>query len=242
MCEKEKNYSVKLSMPMIFILSLAPGVVILFLALLFSSPVVGISLPIFLSLMLGILFGLIPTELGIMKYYAWKNKIKIKELILFNEKTSLKRLFLSIIIPLILAGLFFTLLPKLEQQLYGNIFSFVPDWFIIDRFDAKGERFLALTIVLNFLFNGIFGPWVEELYFRGFLLPRMKMFGKFAPLINTVLFSIYHFFTPWENITRILAVTPLSYSVWVNRNVNIGIIIHCALNTFGCFGLLLTII
>jgi membrane protease YdiL (CAAX protease family) len=132
-------------------------------------------------------------------------------------------------------------LPKFERQLYGNIFNFIPDWFRIDRFNTGETKYLILTIVLNFLLNGIFGPLVEELYFRGFLLPRMKMFGKFAPLINTVLFSIYHFFTPWENITRILAVIPLSYSVWVNKNVNIGIIIHCSLNTFSCFGLLLAI-
>jgi hypothetical protein len=70
----------------------------------------------------------------------------------------------------------------------------------------------------------------------------MKMFGNVAPLVNTILFSIYHFFTPWENITRILAVTPLSYVVWLNKNIRIGIVIHCLLNTFGCIGLLLSII
>jgi membrane protein YdbS with pleckstrin-like domain len=82
----------KLSIPMIIILSLAPGLIILFWAFLFSNPIFGINFSIYLSLMLAILLGLIPTELAIMKYFAWKNKMKIKDIILFRERTSLKRL------------------------------------------------------------------------------------------------------------------------------------------------------
>jgi membrane protease YdiL (CAAX protease family) len=239
---QEKNNELEFSIPVIIILSLAPGLIILFWAFLFSNPIFGINFSIYLSLMLAILLGLIPTELAIMKYFAWKNKAKIRDIILFREKTSLKRLLPSILIPFILAAIFFLVIPKFEKQLYGNFFTFVPDWFRIDRFNTNEGKFLILTLVLNFLLNGIFGPLVEELYFRGFLLPRMGIFGKIAPLINTILFSVYHFFTPWENITRILAVAPLSYSVWINKNVRIGIIIHCSLNTFGCIGLLLSIL
>jgi len=64
------------------------------------------------------------------------------------------------------------------------------------------------------------------------------MFGKLAPFVNVILFSVYHFFTPWEVITRILAITPLAYSVWINKNVKIGIIVHCSLNTLSCIGAL----
>jgi hypothetical protein len=34
------------------------------------------------------------------------------------------------------------------------------------------------------------------------LLPRISRFGGWAPLINTVLFSLYHFFTPWQLLGR----------------------------------------
>jgi membrane protease YdiL (CAAX protease family) len=223
----------KLSNPMIIILSLAPGLVMFLWAFLFSNPIFGIKFSIYLSLMLAIILGLIPTELAIMKYFACKNKLKIKDIILFKEKTPLKRLLPSIIIPFFLAAIVFMVIPKFEQQFYRNVFNFVPGWFKIDRFNTNETKFLTLTLVLNFLLNGFFGPLVEEIYFRGFLLPRMEMFGKIAPLINAILFSVYHFFTPWENITRILAITPLSYSVWINKNMRIGIIIHCSLNTIG---------
>jgi membrane protease YdiL (CAAX protease family) len=71
---------------------------------------------------------------------------------------------------------------------------------------------------------------VEELYFRGYLLPRLARYGWWAPAINTVLFSLYHFFTPWQNLTRILALLPMVYAVWGRRDIRIGLGAHVMLN------------
>jgi len=239
MCNIKDTDEFKFSVLAIIFLSLFPGVIMLLLALFFSSPNIGINLPFILSILLAILFGLIPIELGIMKYFAWKNNKKIRDLILYKEKTSLKNILLSIIIPLTIAILIFIFFPEIEGKLWKNTFSFFPDWAKeSDRFNFGETKYLTLILILNFILNGFFGPLVEELYFRGFLLPRMKMFGRLSPLVNVILFSVYHFFTPWENITRILAITPLAYSVWINKNVKIGIIIHCSLNTLACIGAL----
>lgn len=226
------------SIPAIIFLTLFPGIIMLLLAFLFSSPAIGINLPFILSIFLAILFGLVPIELGIIKYFARKTNKKIKDLILFKEKIPLKKYIPSIMIPFVIALPIFIFLPEIEKLLWGNVFNFFPEWAKIDRFMSNETKYLTLILVLNFILNGFLGPLVEELYFRGFLLPRMTMFGKAAPLVNTILFSVYHLFTPWENITRILAVTPLAYSVWLNKNIKIGIIIHCSLNTLGCIGAL----
>ena len=75
---------------------------------------------------------------------------------------------------------------------------------------------------------------MEELYFRGYLLPRMEKYaGKWAPLLNTVLFSIYHFFSPWENLIRIAASYPLIHLVWKKRNIRFGMLVHIIVNTIG---------
>jgi len=92
---------------------------------------------------------------------------------------------------------------------------------------------LLLAGVLGFVFNGIVGPVVEELYFRGYLLPRISRLKGWAPLLNVVLFSIYHFFTPWQNPARILALLPMGYAVWWKKNIYIGIIVHCIINIIG---------
>jgi membrane protease YdiL (CAAX protease family) len=226
-----KNSDVELSITKIIILGLAPGLVILLLTFIFSSPLFGINLSVLLSLMLAIIFGLIPTELGILKFIARKENKKIKDLILYKNKTPKKRLAVSIIIPFIIAVTVFILLPPYETKLWGGVFNFMPDWFRLDQLNIPKINYLRLTFILVFIFNGFLGPIVEEIYFRGYLLPRMKKFGKYAPLINMLLFSIYHFHTPYQNITRMLAVTPMVYSVWLNKDIRIGIIVHCLLNT-----------
>ena len=94
-------------------------------------------------------------------------------------------------------------------------------------------NYLKLTLIITIIINGFIGPIIEETYFRGYLLARMGIFGKFAPLINMLIFSLYHFFTPWQFLTRIIAGTPWVYSVWINRNHKIGSIVHCTLNICG---------
>jgi uncharacterized protein len=49
----------------------------------------------------------------------------------------------------------------------------------------------------------------EELYFRGYLLPRLYRFGIWAPLINISLFSLYHYWTPWGVLSRIVMLLPM---------------------------------
>lgn len=73
---------------------------------------------------------------------------------------------------------------------------------------------------------------VEELYFRGYLLPRMEVLGGWAPLLNILLFSLYHFWSPWENAVRLLALTPWVYVTWRTRNLYLAMLIHAIINAF----------
>ena len=52
------------------------------------------------------------------------------------------------------------------------------------------------------------GPAVEELYFRGYLLPRMRYLG-------------------------IIGFAPTVYAVNRWRNVPLGMVVHCTLNIIG---------
>jgi membrane protease YdiL (CAAX protease family) len=235
-----KDSKTLLSIPKIILLGLAPGLLILFWVLIFSSPLFGMNFPILLSLMLAIILGLIPGQLGILKFIARKENKKIKDLILFKNKTPLKRLLLSIVISLLIALVAFMFISPYEVKWWG-LFDFVPDWFRLDKTNLAEIGYLKLTIILILIFNGFLGPIVEEIYFRGYLLPRMTKFGKLAPMVNAVIFSIYHFFTPWQNVTRIIAITPMVYLVWKNKDIKIGIFVHCLLNTFGNIALIMTL-
>ena len=95
------------------------------------------------------------------------------------------------------------------------------------------QKMLSASQMMGVLFNGIAGPMVEELYFRGYLLPRISRLKGWAPLLNVFLFSVYHFFTPWRNLERILALLPGIYIIQWKKNIYLGMIPHCLLNATG---------
>jgi membrane protease YdiL (CAAX protease family) len=230
---KNSEVQTQLSIPKIIVLGLTPGVVMTLLGIFFASPAIGINFNVLLAVMLGFLFGKIPVCLGILAFVARKGNKKIKDLLLYNEKVPTKKMIVSIVIPLLIAIAAFVLIVPVETKLWGNTFDFFPDWFRLDKTVISEFNYLKITLILTIIVNGFVGPMVEEMYFRGYLLPRMDVFGKFAPLVNTIIFSLYHFFTPWQNITRIIGVTPMVYSVWLNKNYKIGSYVHCILNICG---------
>ncbi len=217
---------------------LFPSLPILFVVVVCSNPIWGFGFPIFLSLMIAIILGLLPTQWIIMYMYARKNGMKIKNIIGFTEKMPVSKTIIFAVPCLLFALFIFMVIAPVEHPIW-TIFDWIPNWFRIDRFvpGTQEKSLLMVTVILNFIFNGFAGPLTEELYFRGFLLPRMNKLGKIAPLTNIILFSMYHLFTPWENITRILALTPFVYTVWFNKNIRIGMVIHCSLNTLSCIGM-----
>jgi len=96
---------------------------------------------------------------------------------------------------------------------------------------SSGQR--TLTLIVALLFSGVAAPVVEELYFRGFLLPRMEHMGWAAPLWNSLLFALYHFYFPENVLVIFVGFLPISYVVWKTRNVRIGIIVHGIINMWG---------
>jgi uncharacterized protein len=61
----------------------------------------------------------------------------------------------------------------------------------------------------------------------------MERLGRWAPLVNVSLFSLYHFWSPWQLVARILGIGPTVYAVWWKRNVYLGMVVHCTLNSLG---------
>lgn len=228
------NNSIKqLNMLQLILLHLLPGLPILLVSVVLSNPYWGLGLPFIVSIYLAIAFGLIPTELLILFFIARQNSKKIKQILFYTEKTSGFNTILWVLPLFSILGVAFSVVPEIEKPLW-TMFNWVPDWFRINVDVIKYQPTLVwITIALAFIFNGLLGPIIEEIYFRGFLLPRMSKLGKLAPLINVVLFSLYHFFTPWENITRVLGTLPYVYTVWYKRDLRIGIIVHCLGNLTG---------
>jgi hypothetical protein len=50
-------------------------------------------------------------------------------------------------------------------------------------------------------------------------------------VLNAALFSLYHFWTPWQNLARIIGLLPWIYTVWRKRSVRLSIAVHISVNS-----------
>jgi hypothetical protein len=210
------------------VLHLLPGaLMVAFYAL--TAPVMrSLGFPSLMAIFLAILLVLIPFELGYLFYRARKNGASLGSVVLYREPVPRGR-FVALVLGLLAWSALFSLLlyPPLDAFFIENAFSWLPEWFFLaEDFARYSAAALLVTWTLGLLTNGIAGPVVEELYFRGYLLPRISRLGAWAPLLNTVLFSLYHFFTPWQNVGRILGLLPMVYAAWWEKNIYLSMAAH----------------
>jgi hypothetical protein len=210
------------------VMHLLPGVLMLAFYVLAAPLVRSLGFPSLMAIYLTILFVLIPFELGYLFYRARKNGSLLGSVVLYREPVP-RAQFVALVLGLFVwSSIFYVLVyPPLDLFFIENVFSWLPgSFFLVEDFARYSTAALVITWVLGFVVNGIAGPMVEEVYFRGYLLPRISRFGMWAPLINTVLFSIYHFFTPWQNVGRILGLLPLVYAAWWKRSIYVSMGAH----------------
>ncbi len=223
------------------VLHLLPGALItLFFAL--TAPVArSLGFPSLLAILLAIPVVLIPFELGYLLHEGRRRngRLSLEGVVLYREPIPFWQFILLAVGLFLWSGVAFGLIGLLDPTLVDALFRWLPDWFFLDEeLSAYGRPVMLGTWALGLVANGLAAPVVEELYFRGYLLPRISRFGGWAPLINTVLFSLYHFFTPWQLLGRIVALLPMVYAVWWRRNIYLGMAVHCMGNTVTMLALL----
>lgn len=222
---------------------LLPGVVILAGYVLITPFLRNAGLPSAMGISLIVLLVLIPLELGILYWQGKKRngKFSLEGIVLNREKTPALQFALLTFAALFGAVLFFALLGWLDKILL-TLFAWLPNWFFINEDMSVYSKTIQFVNWLGiFLITGILAPYVEELYFRGFLLPRMAWMKSWAPVAEAFLFALYHFWSPWQLVTRFLAVLPLVYIVNRKRDLRIGVAAHWLLNTIGSIELLIPV-
>lgn len=233
----------QLSIKKVLLLVFVPAILLL-VAFVGTAVLLKEYIPVYLCLLLPIVVILVPFEIAIIGISNKKKFGKFGLQVAFKRHKPMPiwKIVLKSSLLFAWAGFAFTLLQTRENLLMiPSVFKFVPDFLYSTTFVEQLETFpkwiIALTCIVNLIFNGLIAPIVEELYFRGYLMSRMERFGKATPFIVTVLFSVYHLFTPWENITRIIAVAPYHYYIWKDKNLYIGMLVHCACNMVGAISL-----
>jgi membrane protease YdiL (CAAX protease family) len=218
------------------ILHLLPGVLVLVWFVITGPLAEKMGAPAFLALMVGATVIVIPFELGYLLYQGWQEngKLSLARIVRYREPIPLWQY--AVLVPAGIAAMvfaFFVVAPPTDSYLIERFFTWLPDWFF--GFSQSPDRYsqpiLLFSVFLALAINGILAPIVEELYFRGYLLPRLSWMPRWAPAVSGLLFSLYHLFTPWEQLPRLLVVIPLGYVLQRNRNIYWGMIVHCTFNT-----------
>ena len=172
-----------------------------------------------------------PVQLGLL--WAHRRRRSDEPAIMLRARLPLPRLLGWAGLEVGLAGIAFLAATPLKRLLQDSVFAWWPDtWTVRDGTDTGySDTALVVTAALLLVGTVLVAAVVEELYFRGYLLPRMpQQLGRWAAPAHVALFAAYHLWTPWLIPTRIIAVLPLAYLALRTRDVRVGILAHVLLN------------
>jgi membrane protease YdiL (CAAX protease family) len=219
-------------------LHLLPGLLVSICYYALAPRLTRIGYPSIMALIIAGTIVLIPFELGFLLIQQRKMKEKFFDgTIKFLKPLPSWQYFIFVPVVLILSGILFKIFGFSSKALF-RFFQWIPSNYIMNMgIEGDFEKSkLIITYCLFLIFIVIILPITEELYFRGYLLPRMpKEFKGWTDIIHSGLFALYHFWTPWLFITRTLGVLPLICIVRRKENIKLGIISHCILNSMDFF-------
>lgn len=81
---------------------------------------------------------------------------------------------------------------------------------------------IAICLLLNIL--------AEEIYFRGWLLPKMQSFGRWSWIINGFLFAMYHSFQLWLFPMIFVLSLATALTVYLSKSILPAFITHFVAN------------
>lgn len=237
----------QLSLIQIFLLHLLPGVLLtgLFIILAPFLEIFGFQSSL-TFILLGLSF-LVPFELAIMFYVSRKSNLKhpSKQIVFYREAIGRGQFVLLGLVLLILALVVFNgLYAPIAEFLKDSFFGWLPTWFFLDPSVLKNSYMkstLIFVALLNVLFT-IIGPIIEEVYFRGFLLPRMSSYQEKGPLFSATLHASYHLWLPWNIIGYIIILLPGTFIAWKKKNIYITMVVHVLGNVIGSVSFLIAVL
>ena len=169
-------------------------------------------------------------ELGLLLFLARRNPAGLRGVVGYRNRLPWPRLVA------VLAGLYVAMLAlylvsqPLTEVLETRVFGWVPDWLGGEPARDPGTGGLILLVLGTAVFNTIVDPIIEEMYFRGHLLPRMPVAGFAAILVNAALFSVQHFWQPHLYLF-VLGCQVMLMAVMVRfGDLRISMIGHCLVN------------
>jgi membrane protease YdiL (CAAX protease family) len=218
-----------------FLLHVTPGVLVTAAFLILKPLLDSTSFPPLLAFLLAVLLVDIPFMLGVMLNEGKKlhGRFSLEGIVRYRQKVSWKTFLPVFVGAFVVVYVLVMLAAPVNTFLAEGLFSGLPDWLFLEeqtQYEAYSKGILVAVFVLQLVLTGIVLPWVEELYFRGYLLPRISRYDKWAPLLGGVLFGLYHVWQLYGFVTVFLLGTALGYVVWWKKDLRLSISLHLVAN------------
>ena len=214
------------------LLHLLPGILIGTLFFLLAPIAQGGGLPPVWAHGIADLVVLVPFVFGLLYYEGYKRngRLSLDGVVLYREPIPWWQYL--IYVPLLLASsALILLLAPVSNTLFQELFAWWPAMYNLSPdLSVYSRSTLIATLIFQFLTIAIFAPITEEIYFRGYLLPRLSRFGFWAAPIHAILFALFHVWTPWLVVARAVGLIPFTMIVQRKRNIYIAIIMHMIIN------------
>lgn len=215
------------------LLQLAPGVVSLFVFGIVAWMYGGWGLPSIMALGTSILIADVPVSWWIMVRLVRREtggRFSLKDAFPWRKSIPWWQ-YLVIGVPVVLLSIAIIFAGVgVGEEIREALFGWVPDWFVIgvdpEMFAGMSRGALIAMLFLSiFAMTGL-GGVTQELYSRGFLLPRTAHLGSKAPALNALWFALVHTASPWGWPGFFLLALPWAYLVWWKRSIKIGLFAH----------------
>ena len=221
-----------------FLLHIAPGGLVTVVFLLLKPLLDASGYPPLLAFLMTILLIDIPFMLGVMLKEGKKlnGRYSLEGVVLYRRKISWKKFAVVFIAAFVGVYILMMLLTPLSNFLTENIFSGLPAWIFLEeqtQYETYSKNILVLIFTLQLVLTGIILPWVEELYFRGYLMPRISRYETWTPLLGGLFFGLYHIWQLYSFPTVFLLGAALGYIVWWNKDIRLSIGLHVFANALG---------
>jgi len=193
----------------------------------------------------------LPIELGIILKASKREygKYSLQSAFVGQEKIPIWKVLIIALVFFGIAGLLSVFIAPIENQVFAEIRSDILnslpkgfDWTNYEHLKTFSTPILIITCAYYGIFNVLFAPIIEELFFRGYLTSHYEMQTSFTPIVITVLFSLYHFWLPFNNVFRVLVFAPVAYVAYKKKNLYISICFHCLCNLFSTISFILVVL
>ncbi len=214
-------------------LHLLPGIMTGMAFFLLAPTAQHLGLPPFMAQCTANLIVLLPIFFGVMGYQAFREHrtYSLSNVVLYRNRVRAWEYWVYVPLILLATALLFYALTPITNMVQRSLFSWWPaDFNLMPDLTPYSRSTLIISYLVNFLVISLLMPIAEEIYFRGFLLPRISRLGGWAIPLHSLLFALFHVWTPWMVVARTVGVIPLIAVAQRKRTIYLGMIAHILVN------------